>query len=120
MQNYLWVFLVGGFICFIGQILVVKTKLTPTRILVLYLTLGAILEMIGVYDFIVEIGGAGAKVPISGFGATLVKSAREQVTQHGLIGVFSGGFTGVAAGVAAAIFFSLCVALIFDSKSKNK
>jgi len=120
MQNYLWVFLVGGFICLIGQVLVVKTKLTPTRILVIFLTVGAILEFIGVYDFLIELAGAGAKVPISGFGAILVKSVREQVMQKGLIGVFSGGFMGVAGGVEAAIFFSFLVALIFDSKSKNK
>lgn len=120
MQNYLWVFLIGGFICFIGQILIIKTKLTPTRILVAFLIIGAILELFGLYDSLIELAGAGAKVPISGFGATLVKSAKEQVTQNGLIGVFTSGFMGIAGGVSAAIFFSFLVALIFDSKSKNK
>jgi stage V sporulation protein AE len=120
MQNYLWVFLIGGLLCLLGQILVVKTKLTPTRILVLFLVLGAILELIGVYDAIVELAGAGAKVPISGFGATLVKSAQEHITQKGVTGIFTAGFSGIAGGVSAAIFFSTIVGLIFSSKSKNK
>jgi len=119
-MNYLLLFLVGGLFCFIGQILILKTKLTPTRILVGFLILGAILEFFGAYDFLIQIGAAGAKVPISGFGATLVRGVREQVIQKGFLGIFTGGLGATAGGIAAAIFFSYVVALIFDSKSKNK
>jgi len=119
-MQYLWVFLIGGAFCLLAQILVTKTKLTPTRILVLFLILGAIFEMFGVYQILVDIGGAGAKVPISGFGATIVRSVKEQIVKDGFIGVFTGGLTGVSGGISAAIFFSFIVSLIFNSKSKNK
>ena len=118
--NYLLVFLVGGFICMLGQILSLKTKLTPTRILVIFLIIGGILEFVGVYDFLIELGRAGAQVPIIGFGATLVRGVREQVMQRGFLGIFTGGLTATAGGIGAAIFFAYLIALIFNSKSKNK
>ena len=119
-MQYLLVFLIGGAFCFIAQILVIKTKLTPTRILILFLIFGAVLEIIGVYQILIDIGGAGAKVPISGFGATIVSSVREQIQKDGIIGIFTGGLTGVSGGISVAIFFSFIIALIFNSKSKNK
>ena len=118
--KYLMVFLIGGGFCLIAQIFVIKTKLTPTRILVGFLILGAILEFVGVYDFLIELGGAGAQVPISGFGATVVRGVREELTKEGVVGILTGGMKSMAGGVSAAIVFSYLVALIFDSKSKNK
>lgn len=110
--DYLKVFITGGIICMIGQILIDKTKLTPARILVLFVTLGVILTGLGVYEYIVDFGGAGATVPISGFGYTLANGVMEAVDEHGLFGIFIGGVTAAAAGISAAIIFGYLFALI--------
>ena len=108
-------FLVGGVICAIGQIFIDYTKLTPARILTCYVVLG----VIGLYPRLVEFAGAGASVPLLGFGNTLAKGVREAIQTDGLIGVLTGGFTAAAAGIAAALFFSLLAALIFKPKEKG-
>ena len=114
----LYAFLVGGFICLIGQILIDYTKLTPARILVSYVVAGVILTAIGVYDPIVKFAGAGATVPLTGFGYSLGKGAIEAVMEKGVIGAFTGGITATAGGVAAAIVFGYIFALIFNPKTK--
>ncbi|MBQ8267472.1 MAG: stage V sporulation protein AE [Clostridia bacterium] len=111
-------FLVGGFICMLGQILIDYTKLTPARILVTYVVSGVFLTAIGVYDPIVKFAGAGATVPLTGFGYSLGKGVVEAVNQYGFIGIFCGGLTATAAGVTAAIFFGFIMSLIFRSGDK--
>ncbi|GAA0108358.1 stage V sporulation protein AE [Clostridium tertium] len=118
-MEYLNAFIVGGIICVIGQILMDTTKLTPARILVIFVTAGAILGAFGIYDKLVEIGGAGATVPLPGFGNSLAKGAIKAVEEKGLIGAFTGGITGTAAGITAAIFFGYIMALIFNPKTKS-
>lgn len=117
-MQYLWAFLVGGAFCAIGQVLIDKTKLTPARILVLYVVAGVFLGGIGVYESIKKIGGAGATVPLTGFGYLLSQGVREAVDQHGFIGIFTGGLTACAGGITAAIFAGLIAALLFRSRSK--
>ena len=112
-------FLVGGALCAIGQIFIDYTKLTPARILTCYVVLGVVLGGIGLYPRLVEFAGAGASVPLLGFGNTLAKGVREAIQTDGLIGVRTGGFTAAAAGIAAALFFSLLAALIFKPKEKG-
>lgn len=112
-------FLVGGTICGISQILIDKTKLTPARILVSYVSLGVILTAIGVYDYVVDFGGAGATVPLLGFGYSLAKGVEKAVLEQGLLGVFTGGITATAGGITAAIFFSYIIALLFKSGDKT-
>lgn len=111
-------FFVGGFICVIGQILIDYTKLTPARILVTYVVAGVLLTAIGVYKPIVEFAGAGATVPLTGFGHSLANGVVEAVNQYGFIGAFCGGLTATAAGITAAIFFGFIVSLIFKSGDK--
>lgn len=118
-MEYLSAFIVGGIICVIGQILMDTTKLTPARILVIFVTVGAILGAFGIYDKLVEIGGAGATVPLPGFGNSLAKGAIKAVKEQGLIGAFTGGITGTAAGITAAIFFGYIMALLFNPKTKS-
>lgn len=118
-MQYVSAFIVGGLICVIGQILMDTTKLTPARILVIFVTAGAVLGAFGIYDKIVDIGGAGASVPLTGFGNTLAKGAIKAVDEKGLIGAFTGGITGTAAGITAAIFFGYIMALIFNPKTKS-
>ena len=118
-MEYLNAFIVGGIICVIGQILMDTTKLTPARILVIFVTAGAILGAFGIYDKLVEIGGAGATVPLPGFGNSLAKGAIKAVEEKGLIGAYTGGITGTAAGITAAIFFGYIMALIFNPKTKS-
>ena len=110
--TYLKVFLTGGFICMIGQILMDKTKLTPARILVLFVTLGVILTGIGIYEPLKEFGKAGACVPISGFGYTLFSGVKEAINEKGFIGIFTGGITATAGGISAAIIFGYLAALV--------
>ncbi|WP_308780643.1 stage V sporulation protein AE [uncultured Clostridium sp.] len=117
-MEYLSAFVVGGIICVIGQILMDTTKLTPARILVIFVTLGAVLGAFGIYDKIIAIGGAGASIPLPGFGNSLAKGAIKAVEEKGLIGAFTGGITGTAAGITAAIFFGYIMALIFNPKTK--
>lgn len=118
-MEYVSAFIVGGIICIIGQILMDTTKLTPARILVIFVTVGTILGAFGIYDKLVAIGGAGATVPLPGFGNTLAKGALKAVDEKGLIGAFIGGITGTAAGITAAIFFGYIMALIFNPKTKS-
>lgn len=118
MGNYISAFIVGGIICTIAQILMDKTSLTPARILVSFVTIGVVLGGIGVYDWIIKIGGFGAKIPLTGFGATLARGVMEEVDKVGLIGAFTGGIKGSAAGITAAIVFGYAMALMFNSKTK--
>lgn len=115
---YLKVFLVGGALCAVGQILIDKTKLTPARILSVYVVAGVILGAVGVYEPFLKWAGAGASVPLTGFGNLLARGVRRAVAEKGAIGAFTGGFTAGSAGVAAAVFFGLIVALIFKPKDK--
>ena len=113
-------FVVSGIICIIGQILIDKTKLTPARILVIYVTTGAILGGIGIYQYLVDFAGAGATVPLTGFGYNLAKGAIEGVKEYGLVGAFTGGVKASAGGIAAAIFFGYIAALISKPKIKKQ
>ena len=113
-------FLVGGGICIIGQILIDKTKLTPARILVIFVTSGAILGGLGVYKYLVDFAGAGATVPLTGFGYNLAKGAIEGVHSSGLLGAFTGGIKAAAGGIAAAIFFGYIASLISKPKMKKQ
>lgn len=117
-MEYVWAFVIGGLICVVGQLLVDLTKLTPARILTSYVVAGVILGAVGLYKPLVDFAGGGATVPLTGFGYLLSKGVREAVDENGLLGVLMGGFTACAAGVAAAVFFSLIAALIFKSGSK--
>jgi len=116
---YLNAFLVGGFICATGQILIDKTKLTTARILVIFVTAGAVLGSLGIYQKIVEIGGAGATVPLTGFGYNLVKGAFKDVESTGLLGAFTGGVKAAATGITAAIFFGYFISVMFNPKAKR-
>jgi stage V sporulation protein AE len=116
--DYLKVFLTGGIICSIGQILIDKTKLTPARILVLFVTLGVIFTAIGIYKPIVDFGKAGATVPISGFGYALANGVMEEVNEKGFMGIFTGGVKATAGGITAAIVFGYLAALFAKPKIK--
>lgn len=118
-MDYLNAFLCGGLLCLIGQILIDKTKLTPARILVIYVVSGVVLGACGLYKHLVEWGGAGATVPLTGFGYLLSKGVYKAVNESGIIGAFTGGVTAAAGGITAAIFFGLLIALIFRAKSKR-
>lgn len=113
-------FVVGGIICIIGQLLIDKTKLTPARILVIYVTAGAILGGLGIYKYIIEFAGAGATVPLTGFGANLAKGAIQEVQSSGLLGAFTGGVKASAGGIAAAVFFGYLASLIAKPKIKKQ
>jgi len=119
LMNYLSAFICGGILCLIGQILIDKTKLTPARILVIYVVSGVILGGLGIYKDIVVWGGAGATVPLTGFGYAISKGTVAAIRKSGIIGIFSGGITATAAGIAAAIFFGFLVALLFKPKPKS-
>ena len=112
-------FITGGAICVIGQILIDKTKLTSARILVLFVTMGVILTGIGLYQPIVDFAGAGATVPLTGFGYSLAKGVMKEVDSSGLLGVLTGGLTATAAGISAAVFFGFIAALIAKPKMKD-
>lgn len=118
-MDYLKAFLVGGILCLIGQILIDKTKLTPARILVSYVVAGVILGAVGVYKPLVEFAGAGASVPLTGFGYTLSKGVREAVDKDGFLGIFTGGLKATAGGITAAVFAGLLASLIFKAKDKS-
>lgn len=115
---YLKVFLIGGMVCLIGQILIITTKMTSARILVTFLILGAILEASGAYKYIYDFASSGISIPIVGFGASLARGAIDAGQSMGLIGVFTGGLTATAGGLAIAIFAGFLVGLIFNSKTK--
>lgn len=118
-MDYLRAFLVGGIICVIGQIIMDGTKLTPAHVLVLFVTSGAILTAIGIYEPIVQFGGSGATVPLPGFGYTLAKGAIKAVNKDGLLGAFTGGIQATSGGVAAATVFGYFIAVVFDPKAKK-
>lgn len=118
-MDYLKAFIIGGLICVIGQILIDKTKLTPARILVSFVVAGVFLQLIRVYEPLVEFAGAGATVPLTGFGYTLCKGVERAVSENGALGIFTGGLTAAAGGISAAIVFGFLVAVIFKSKSKK-
>lgn len=117
--DYLKAFAVGGVLCVIGQLLIDKTKLTPARILTAYVVSGVILGAVGLYQPIADWAGAGATVPLTGFGNTLAMGVKKAVETDGLLGVFTGGFTASAAGICAAVFFGIVIALIFKPKEKK-
>ena len=113
-------FVVGGGICVIGQILIDKTKLTSARILVLFVTVGAILGGLGIYQYIIDFAGAGATVPLTGFGANLAKGAMQEAQNQGVLGAFIGGVKASAGGIAAAVFFGYLASLIAKPKIKKQ
>ena len=113
-------FIVGGLICIIGQILIDKTKLTPARVLVIFVTTGGILGALGIYQYLIDFAGAGATVPLTGFGNLLAKGAIQEVQANGLIGAFIGGTKVAAGGIAAAIFFGYIASLISKPKIKKQ
>ncbi|MBQ9915411.1 MAG: stage V sporulation protein AE [Clostridia bacterium] len=118
-MEYLFAFLVGGTLCAIAQIFIDKCKLTPARILVIYVCAGAFFTLIGWYEPLVKLAGAGATIPITGFGYTLAKGAAKGVAEKGFFGVLSGGLTGASAGLTAAIVFGYLVALLCKPKPKQ-
>lgn len=118
LSTYVNAFLVGGLICAIGQILIDRTKLTPARISVLFVTIGVFLTGLGIYQKIAEIGGAGATVPLTGFGYSLARGTMNDVDKYGLLGIFTGGIRATAAGVSAAIFFGYLAAVAFRPRTK--
>ena len=118
-MDYLRAFLVGGLFCVVGQILIDKTKLTPARILVAYVVTGVVLGAVGLYKPLAEWAGAGATVPLTGFGYLLAKGVQEGVAQDGLLGAITGGVMSTAGGITAAIFLGVLVAFIFKPKPKS-
>lgn len=120
VMAYIKAFAVGGMLCVIGQLLIDCTKLTPARILTSYVVAGVVLGALELYQPLIDFAGAGASVPLTGFGNLLAKGVREAVAKSGLLGVFTGGFTAAAGGVCAAVFFAVAVALVFRPKDKNK
>lgn len=118
-MNYLWAFLVGGAICAVVQILMEKTKLMPGRIMVLLVVTGAVLSFLGWYQPLLEFAGAGASVPLLGFGHVLMEGVKDAVKEQGLLGLFSGGFRAGAVGTASALIFGYLASLIFKPKMKK-
>ena len=117
-MDYLKAFLVGGALCIIGQHLIDKTKLTPARILVSYVVIGVLLGAVGVYQKLIDFAGAGASVPLTGFGNLLAKGVKQGVPEKGLLGIFTGGLSAAAGGIGAAIVFGWLAGLIFKPKDK--
>lgn len=117
-MDFIRAFIVGGIICVIGQIIMDTTKLTPAHVLVLFVTSGVILTAVGIYEPIVKFGGAGATVPLPGFGYTLSKGVIEAVKKDGIIGAFTGGLSATSGGVAAAVFFGYIMSVVFTPKTK--
>ncbi|MBP3452658.1 MAG: SpoVA/SpoVAEb family sporulation membrane protein [Clostridia bacterium] len=118
LWNLLKAFVVGGAICTLGEVLVLKTKLTPARILVGYIVAGVLLSAVGLYAPLAEFAGAGATVPLTGFGHALTNGVKKAVQEIGFMGAFTGGLTATAAGIAAAVFFGALAALLFKPKAK--
>ena len=117
--EYFKAFLVGGAFCLIGQVLIDKTKLTPARILTSYVVAGVLLGAVGVYKPLVEWAGAGATVPLTGFGYVLAEGIKKAVDEKGVLGIFTGGFTAAAGGICAAVFFGFLFGIIFKPGSKS-
>lgn len=118
-MDYLKAFFIGGLLCLIGQILIDKTKLTPARILVSYVVIGVFLGAIGVYQALSDFAGAGATVPLTGFGNTLAKGVKKAVDEDGFLGIFTGGLKASAGGITAAIFSGLLASILFRAKDKS-
>ena len=118
-MNYVWAFVVGGLICVIGQLLIDYTKLTPARILTGYVVAGVLLQAVGVYQYLVDWGGAGATVPHTGFGYSLAKGVAKAVAEKGPIGILTGGLTATSGGIAAAVVFAVLAAIFFKPKEKR-
>lgn len=118
-MTYLWAFIVGGAICAVAQVLVDFTKMTPARILVLFVSLGAFLTLFGFYEPLVKFAGAGASVPISGFGYTLAKGVMSGIEKDGILGIFSGGVAAAAGGITAAVLFGYLFSIIFRPHEKK-
>ena len=118
-MDYFKAFLVGGFFCLIGQILIDKTKLTPARILVSYVVIGVLLTGVGLYKPLVEFAGAGATVPLTGFGYSLANGVKEAIQTDGFLGIFTGGLKATAGGSTAAIFFGLVTSFLCKAKDKS-
>lgn len=117
-MDYLWAFIVGGILCAIGQIFIDKTSITPAKLLTGYVCTGVILTLIGVYDKLVKFAGAGATVPLTGFGYTLFNGVKKAVGEQGFLGIFTGGLTATAGGITAAVVFAVLAALITKPKTK--
>ena len=118
-MEYLNAFLCGGLLCAVGQIILDRTNLTPARILTGYVVAGVLLQAVGVYQYVVDWGGAGATVPLTGFGYSLAKGVAKAVAEKGLLGVITGGLTATAGGIAAAVVLSLLAALLVRPKEKR-
>ena len=118
-MQYLHAFLCGGVLCAIGQLLIDKTQLTPARILTGYVVAGVLLQAIGIYQAVVDWGGAGATVPLTGFGYSLAKGTAKAVEEQGLLGALTGGLTATAVGIAAAVVFGVLMAILFKPKEKR-
>ena len=118
-MDYVKAFLIGGALCLIGQILIDKTKLTPARTLVSYVVAGVVLGGMGIYRYLADFGGAGATVPLTGFGFNLAKGVKEAVDKDGFLGIFTGGLKASAGGITAAILAGLLCSLIFKAKDKS-
>lgn len=118
IMEYVWAFVIGGLFCAVGEVLIDYTKLTPARILTAYVVAGVVLGALGWYQPIVDFAGAGASVPLTGFGNVLVQGVQKAVDEKGFLGVFTGGLTGAAGGITAAMIFALIVACCFKSKEK--
>ena len=117
-MDYIKAFIIGGILCLIGQLLIDKTKLTPAKILVFYVVIGVALSAVGLYQNLVDFAGAGATVPLTGFGHTIAKGVKESVSKDGFIGIFTGGLKASAGGITAAILFGLVMSIIFKAKDK--
>lgn len=120
ISMYLKSFITGGLLCLAGQLLIDKTKLSPARILTAYVVAGVILGALGLYQPLADWAGAGATVPLTGFGNALAQGVKRAVAEKGVLGAFTGGFTASAAGICAAVFFGLLAALLFKSRDKSK
>ncbi len=118
-MDYIKAFIVGGLICVIGQILIDKTKLTPARILVTFVCLGTFMELFNLYKPIIDFAGAGASVPLTGFGSVLADGVKKAVDEKGFLGVITGGMSAAAAGISASLIFGFLVSVIFKSKPKK-
>lgn len=118
-MEYLYAFICGGLLCAIGQLLIDKTQLTPARILTGYVVAGVLLQAVGLYQSVVDWGGAGATVPLTGFGYSLAKGVSKAVAEKGALGILTGGLTATAGGIAAAIFFATVMAVFFRPKEKR-
>lgn len=119
MIDYIWAFVVGGLFCVVAQVLIDKTKLTPARILVIYVMAGVLLTGIGLYEPLVDLAGCGATVPLTGFGYSLAKGVEKAIEERGAVGILTGGLTATSAGIAAAICFAWLAALCFKGKPKD-